>query len=231
MAEARGIGASEKGRNIDRRLGAVRAVGIGVGRVAVVRNRARKSAGTQFFRPRDRNFPGCGCGGKKCSLQRLDQDRKRRQRLCPMFWRVEHEHGKALAYDNSFVKVIDEQPVSGDGVARGATGTSGWKWYSIELPVAAAAKDIVFGMILDGTGMAWFDSLAVEVDGTPYSNPKFDFDFESPAPKGFDFIGDYQKSGRYRVGLDKTVAMTGRQSLKMQFIGEQAQSVAAPAHR
>ena len=34
-------------------------------------------------------------------------------------------------------------------------------------------------------GTAWFDAIKIEVNGEPYLNPKFDFDFESPTLKGF----------------------------------------------
>jgi erythromycin esterase-like protein len=77
--------------------------------------------------------------------------------------------------------------------------------------VAKDAKNINFGAILPGTGTAWFDDLAVEVDGQPYGDSSlFDFGFESPSPRGF-FVG----GPGYRVELDDRVVRTGSQSLRM----------------
>jgi hypothetical protein len=75
--------------------------------------------------------------------------------------------------------------------------------------------NINFGALLVGNGTAWFDTLAVELDGTPYVNDAlFDFDFESPSPKGF-FTGGCG----YSVQLDSTVTHTGNQGLRMQYVG------------
>jgi len=74
-------------------------------------------------------------------------------------------------------------------------------------------------MVLDGNGTAWFDAIKIEVNGEPYLNPKFDFDFESPSLKGF-FACDSRGTGRYKAALDNTTSYTGRQSLKLQFAGD-----------
>jgi hypothetical protein len=97
--------------------------------------------------------------------------------------------------------MIDGKPAPGDGVARGVTGTSDWHWQEFELPVPAEARNINFGMVLDGSGTAWFDAIKIEVNGEPYLNPKFDFDFESPTIKGFS-AGDNRGTGRYKAALD-----------------------------
>jgi hypothetical protein len=78
--------------------------------------------------------------------------------------------------------------------------------------VAPQATNINFGMVLMGHGTAWFDALRVELDGDPYLNPQFDFDFESAALKGFSSL---TTTGAYRITLDNTTAYTGRQSLKI----------------
>jgi len=59
--------------------------------------------------------------------------------------------------------------------------------------------------------------MKVELDGEPYSNPQFDFDFESPRL----FFG-YTGGIGYTVGIDDTTSYSGRQSLKMQFVGDVA---------
>jgi len=141
-----------------------------------------------------------------------------------LWWRVDGQRkGEVLSFDNSLSRAIGGKPASGDGTVRGATGTSDWHWYEIELPVPAEARNINFGMILDGNGTAWFDGVKIEVNGAPYLDPQFDFDFESPTPKGF-FVGGNRESGRYKVALDSTTSYTGHQSLKMQFVGDRTLS-------
>ena len=142
-----------------------------------------------------------------------------------LWWRVDGQRkGEVLSFDNCSSRAIGGKPAAGDGAVRGATGTSDWHWYEIELPVPAEASNINFGVILDGNGTAWFDAVKIEVNGEPYLNPQFDFDFESPTPKGFPYFGDNRGSGRYKVALDNTASYTGRQSLKMQFVGDRTPS-------
>jgi len=137
-----------------------------------------------------------------------------------LWWRVDGQRqGQVLSFDNGTTRMIDGKPAPDDGVVRGATGTSDWHWYDIELPVPADARNIDFGMILTGNGTAWFDAIKIEVNGEPYLNPKFDFDFESPILKGFS-AGDNRGSGRYKAALDNATSYTGRQSLKLQFAGD-----------
>jgi hypothetical protein len=137
-----------------------------------------------------------------------------------IWWRVDgSEKNQTLAFDNSQARFIGNAPAAGNGVIRGATGTTEWTRYEFELPVAAGARNINFGLILTGTGTAWFDSLKIEVNSASYLNPAaFDFDFESTSAKGF-----YTGGNGYKVGIDKTLAKTGSQSLKMQFVGDGGQ--------
>jgi hypothetical protein len=46
-------------------------------------------------------------------------------------------------------------------------GTTGWTHYQIELPVYDNAKDIYFGVLMNGTGTAWFDDLSIQVLNEP----------------------------------------------------------------
>lgn len=113
-----------------------------------------------------------------------------------LWWRVDGASG-VLAFDNMH--------------DRGVTGTTDWKHYEIELPVAADAKNINFGAILTGDGTAWFDGLSVQLDGVPYvDNTSFDLDFESPTPRGF-FTG----GNGYTVELDSQIFHDAKQSLRM----------------
>jgi len=93
---------------------------------------------------------------------------------------------------------------------RGATGTADWKQYVIDLSVPATVTSIVFGGLMPGSGRAWFDDFAVEIDGQPYRDASFDYTFESPGLNGFMGGGN-----GYRVELDSSVAHGGKQSVRM----------------
>jgi hypothetical protein len=125
-----------------------------------------------------------------------------------LWWRVDGEPGTApLAFDNM--------------QDRGATGTTPWTRYEIELDVPANATHIYFGVLHVGNGAAWFDTLQVELNGAAYTdNGHFDLDFESGWPRGF-----YTGGKGYKVELDQEVAHSGRQSLRSRFMGgEKAQA-------
>ena len=144
-----------------------------------------------------------------------------------LWWRVdgpgEGTNRPQLAFDNSQARFIDGKPDADNGIIRGATGTTPWTRYEFELPVGTTASNINFGVLFSGTGTAWVDAMKIELDGEPYSNPKFDFDFESPTAKGFYAgCGGIARCTDYKVGIDDTVAYSGRQSLKMQFVGDGA---------
>lgn len=95
-----------------------------------------------------------------------------------------------------------------------ATGTNDWKQFEVDLNIPANTTNINFGVLLDGDGTAWFDTLAVTLNGTPYVNASlFDFDFESSMPAGFGL--NSAGGNDYMVQLDPTVAHTGKQSLQM----------------
>jgi erythromycin esterase-like protein len=122
-----------------------------------------------------------------------------------LWWRVDGtEMGKLLAFDNM--------------QDRGAKGTTPWTRYEISLDVPANATNINFGVLHAGDGTAWFDSLAIEIDGKPYTDTgKFDLDFESTAPTGFHTGGD-----GYEVALDKSMPHSGKQSLRSRSLATQS---------
>jgi C-terminal processing protease CtpA/Prc len=68
-------------------------------------------------------------------------------------WLQEDGQGTVLAIDN-----MQKQNLH---------GTTGWKQYSVTLPVRAEAKQLVFGVLLDGTGKTWASHLQLLVDGKP----------------------------------------------------------------
>jgi len=120
-----------------------------------------------------------------------------------LWWRVDGKMG-VLAFDN-----MED---------RGARGTTDWKRYEIDLPVAADVTNINFGALHTGDGSAWFDGLEVTLDGKPYPDKaNFDLDFESSTPAGF-----YTGGNGYQVTLDKSSFQSGSQSLMMTHVGTPA---------
>lgn len=114
-----------------------------------------------------------------------------------LWWRADGPNGKQLGFDNM--------------QGRGPTGTTDWKRYEIALDIPADTVNINFGVLMPGTGSAWFDDLRIEIDGAPY-DPEgvFDLDFESGQIKGL-----YSPAAGYVVRTDDTVAAHGKFSLKI----------------
>lgn len=67
---------------------------------------------------------------------------------------------------------------------RAPHGTSDWTEARVEFDVPQSAQQVVFGLVMPGTGRAWFDELRVEIDGVPWSSPDVDLDFDGERPKG-----------------------------------------------
>jgi hypothetical protein len=172
------------------------------------------------------SFPVKDAAGKTIRFSAWIKTENVRNGYAGLWWRVdgpgEGNNRPQLAFDNSMVRFIDGKPDTANGTLRGATGTTPWTLYEFELPVGKTASNINFGVLFTGTGTAWVDSMKVELDGEPYSNPQFDFDFESPTAKGFyTGCGGYAGCTEYKVGIDDTVSYSGHQSLKMQSVGDE----------
>jgi len=171
--------------------------------------KATQSSGAGFGVATGR-FPIGAAAGKKIRYSGYIKTEGITRGFAGLWWRVDGPKG-TLAFDNM--------------QSRGVTGTTDWTKYTIELPVDASVTNINFGALLPGDGTAWFDNLAVEIDGVPYSvADTFDLDFESPSPRGFSTSGE-----GYRVQLDSTVAKTGKQSLRMQYTGAPPAGAVQPA--
>lgn len=52
---------------------------------------------------------------------------------------------------------------------RGPRGSTAWSRHVIELEVPEGATNINFGVLMPGTGSAWFDGLQIELDGETYA--------------------------------------------------------------
>jgi C-terminal processing protease CtpA/Prc len=68
-------------------------------------------------------------------------------------WMREDGESSGLAFDNMQSRQLE--------------GTTGWKEYSITLPVKLEGRQLFFGVLLAGTGKAWADDLQLLVDGKP----------------------------------------------------------------
>ena len=156
------------------------------------------SAGPQFGVATG-TFPLEAAAGKRVRFSGYIRTEGITRGYAGLWWRVDGKTGP-LAFDN-----MDK---------RGATGTTDWKRYDIELAVPAGAVNINFGALLTGDGAAWFDDWTVELDGAPYADTnRFDFQFESPEPKGFFTAGN-----GYGVGIDSATFRSGKQSLHMRSV-------------
>src|SRR5678815_2950069 len=82
----------------------------------------------------------------------------------------------------------------------GPRGTTEWQRYELELKIPAETNNINFGVLHPGYGTAWFADLAVEIDGTKYENPAFDFTLSSSPTRGFGRSGT-----EYSIRVDPAI--------------------------
>jgi erythromycin esterase-like protein len=163
----------------------------------------------QSFAVATASFPVKAAAGKKVRFSGYIKSLGITRGFAGLWWRVDGASG-VLAFDNM--------------QKHGVTGTTDWKRYEIELPVAANTTNINFGAILSGDGAAWFDDLTVEPDGAPYSDVStFDLGFESSTAKGF-----YTGGKSYSVHLDNQTFHSGKQSLQMRFSPDMAKNSVDP---
>jgi erythromycin esterase-like protein len=106
---------------------------------------------------------------------------------------------------------------------KNVTGTTPWRRYEISLDVPANATTFNFGATQSGSGTAWLDAMEITVDGKPYQDPAIDLGFESSTLKGF-----YTGGAGFEVTLDKGVAQSGAQSLRLRRVPARAGVPAGP---
>lgn len=132
-----------------------------------------------------------------------------------LWWRIDGEKG-----DNGYPAMLGFDNMND----RGPRGTTPWTRYEIKMPVPAGAKNINFGVLHPGNGIAWFDSLQIAIDGVPYTDTSgFDLDFESDTPRGF-----YTGGQGYSVAVDKENFHSGKQSLRSTIVAEDSAKEPAP---
>ena len=102
-------------------------------------------------------FPVADAAGRTATLSGWIRTSGITEGYAGLWWRVDGPDRKTLAFDN-----MNARPITGD---------TDWTRYEISLPVADEAVNINFGCLLTGNGTAWFDDLAVTLDGAPYDQP------------------------------------------------------------
>jgi len=146
------------------------------------------------------SFPVDAAAGKTVTFRGSIKTEEVTDGWAGLWWRVDGPDG-SLAFDNM--------------EGRGPSGTTDWAEYELTLDVPEEAVNINFGVLMPGRGTAWFDALAVELDGVDYQEPeRFDFDFEADRLVGFS-----SRPGAYRAALDGSTAASGEQSLKLEHTG------------
>lgn len=118
-----------------------------------------------------------------------------------LWWRADGPDGEVLAFDNM--------------QDRGPRGDTGWAHYAIELDVPEATVNISYGLILNGSGTAWFDGLKVELDGKEHDgggavDGGIDLGFESPRKRGLAAMVMGAEAA-----LDREQFIEGEQSLRL----------------
>jgi hypothetical protein len=148
------------------------------------------------------SFPVEDAAGKHLRFSGYIKTKDITEGFAGLWWRADGE-GHAVAFDNM--------------QSTGPRGTTDWKEYALELDIPEEIRNINFGVLHPGNGAAWFDSLKVELDGEEYVNSdRYDFGFEGGTRKGFPYGGGQG----YRVEIDKEVAHSGKQSLRIEDVGE-----------
>lgn len=96
----------------------------------------------------------------------------------------------------------------------GATATSDWRPYSIDLAVPANAARIHFGIIFPATGTAWFDDLRLQVAAkSGEGETLFESGFEAEGLSGFSVDGHGQE-----IEHDRGSFHSGSQSLRIRIV-------------
>jgi hypothetical protein len=119
-----------------------------------------------------------------------------------LWMRADSAQRNGIAFDN-----MGQRPVN---------GTRDWRRYAIDLDIPRGSTEVDFGTMLNGAGQAWFDSLAIEVDGRPWKGDgSIDLLLEqADTPAGFTFHG----GSVYELAMQDSVVHDGRRALSIRSI-------------
>jgi len=113
------------------------------------------------------------------------------------------------------------------GGTQDVSGSTPWAPYDFTLEIPDSISFIRFGCMLAGGGTAWFDSLAIEIDGEPFAgNEDLDLTMErTDRPVGFSNVG--VKGRPYAIDLDSTTVFAGEYSLCIRRVEPDAPAATA----
>jgi erythromycin esterase-like protein len=147
------------------------------------------------------SFPVSAAAGKRIHFSGYIKTNDADDGYAGLWWRADGPaQNQPLAFDNM--------------QGRGAKGTTDWKKFDLELPIPAETRNINFGALLVGKGTAWFDGLAVEVDGVPYANDSV-----------FGFLKYNTQQGPYQLRVDSQTQREGHATLMIRRTGQPANAV------
>jgi erythromycin esterase-like protein len=112
-----------------------------------------------------------------------------------LWWTAWDANNKELAFGNSET-----------------SGTTDWKQYSVTVNVPANTASITFGALQAGNGTAWFDQLAVTVNGVPYTGS---LDLSS----GSFHLFTAGTGNDFDLEIDSSVTHSGNPTVHSTYIG------------
>lgn len=116
-----------------------------------------KRVGEGRFAAAIASFPTGQVRGKTVRLSGYIKTDRVADGTAGLFFRVAGPEGEVLAWP-----AMEET---------GPMGTTDWTEYVLEVEVDPDAEDTRFGVILRGSGEAWFDALRIKIDGEPFEQP------------------------------------------------------------
>jgi erythromycin esterase-like protein len=156
-------------------------------------------------------FPAEAAAGKKVRYSGWIRTENVENGFAGLWWRADLADGGIGAFNNM--------------ADRGPRGTTDWQRFSVGLDIPAGTNNINFGVIMPGTGRAWFDELTIEVDGKPWSSPNLDLSFDGDTLVGLGA----GLVNNYRVTIDRDVKHAGAGSLRLESVQPAGDAVAGKA--
>ena len=106
----------------------------------------------------NQEFPVADAAGKRVRLSGYIQTDDVRGGSAKLWMTAVDSRGNVVA------SVADRVP--------GIHGTVSWTLHEVEMDVPFDAREMTFGILLEGSGKAWFDDLAIQLDGRPWEQGK-----------------------------------------------------------
>ncbi|MFN0131814.1 MAG: erythromycin esterase family protein [Phycisphaerales bacterium] len=141
------------------------------------------SSGGDAFGVGTSSFPVEAARGKKLVLSGWIRTERVNNGWAGFWWRCDGADGNVLAFDNMNKS--------------GPKGMSDWQRYEVTLDIPAETVNINWGVLMPGTGAAWFDDIEITLDGKPYTDPaRFSLDFEDDGVRFMSIGGQPNYAGK-----------------------------------